>query len=220
MASGITRETHDRFGRETGGRERVQALPPSAASRSNQQLPRLALVALLDEIVDQFARGVVHLDVESFDTASKVVEGHNGRDSHEQAECSGDQGFRDAAGNRADARSLLGGDLLEGVQNADDGAEQPDEGSRGTDGGQDAQAPLQLGVNDGFRALESAAGAGDGLVGSSAAGSAELLQTGGHNLGEVGLLVAVGDLNRLFKLAVLQSAGNLGRELARLLAGS
>jgi hypothetical protein len=33
------------------------------------------------------------------------------------------------------------------------------------------------------------------------------------------LLVAVGDLDGFFQLAVLQRAGNLGRELARLLAG-
>jgi hypothetical protein len=33
------------------------------------------------------------------------------------------------------------------------------------------------------------------------------------------LLVAVGDLDRFFQLAVLQRAGNLGRKLARLLAG-
>ena len=51
------------------------------------------------------------------------------------------------------------------------------------------------------------------------AGSAELLQAGGHDFGQVRLLVAVGDLDRFFELAVLQRAGNLGRELARLLAG-
>jgi hypothetical protein len=55
-------------------------------------------------------------------------------------------------------------------------------------------------------------------VGKPARG-AELLQAGGHNLGQVGLLVAVGDLDRFFELAVLQRAGNLGREFARLLAG-
>ncbi len=103
---------------------------------------RLALVALLDEVVDQFARGVIHLDVERFDTAGEVVERHNGRDGHEQAERRGYQSFRNTAGNRADARSLLGGDLLEGVQNADDGSEQSDEGCRRADGGQNTARPL------------------------------------------------------------------------------
>jgi hypothetical protein len=35
----------------------------------------------------------------------------------------------------------------------------------------------------------------------------------------MGLLAAIGDLDRLIQLAVLQRAGNLGREFARLLAG-
>ena len=83
-----------------------------------------------------------------------------------------------------------------------------------------AEAPLQLGVNDGFRPLQRAARALDGLLGGGATGSAELLQAGGDDFGQMGLLVAVGDLDRLFQLAVLQGAGNLGRKLARLLAGS
>ena len=63
----------------------------------------LAPVALLDEVVDKFARRVVHLDVERFDTTCEIVEGHNGRDSHEKAERHrGDQGFRNTAGDRAD----------------------------------------------------------------------------------------------------------------------
>ncbi len=87
-------------------------------------------MALLDEVVDQFARGVIHLHVESFDTSGEIVERHNGGDGHQQAERRGDQGFGNTAGNRADARSLLRGDLLEGVQNADDRAEQSNERSR------------------------------------------------------------------------------------------
>ena len=53
----------------------------------------LALVALLDEVVHEFARGVVHLDVESFDAAAEVVEGHNRGDRDEQAERGGYEGF-------------------------------------------------------------------------------------------------------------------------------
>jgi len=113
-------------------------------------------VALLDEVVDQFARGVVHLDVECFDTAGEIVEGHNGRDCDEQAECRGHQGFRNTAGDCADTGGLLGSDLLEGVQDADDGAEQSDERSRGTDGSQNAKASLQLGVNDCLSPVERA----------------------------------------------------------------
>ena len=122
-------------------------------------------MALLDEVVDQFARGVVHLHVESFDASGEIVERHNGGDGDEQAERRGDQSFRDTAGDCADARGLLRGDLLEGVQNADDGAEQSDERSRGADGGQNREAPLQLGVDDGLSPLQRAAGARDGLLG-------------------------------------------------------
>ncbi len=82
-----------------------------------------------------------------------------------------------------------------------------------------SEAPLQLGVNDGLGALQCAARALDGLLSGSAARSAELLQASRHNLGQVRLLVAIGDLDRFFQLAVLQRAGNLGREFARLLAG-
>ena len=73
-----------------------------------------------------------------------------------KTECRGYQGFRNTAGDRADTGRLLGGDLLEGVQNADDRSEQSDERRRRADGGQTAQAALQLGVDDGFGALQSA----------------------------------------------------------------
>src|SRR5208283_1238566 len=71
--------------------------PARRISRSSPKPLRLALVALLDEVVDQLARGVIHLHVESFDTPGEVVEQHNGGDGHEQAERSGDQGLGDAA---------------------------------------------------------------------------------------------------------------------------
>ncbi len=81
------------------------------------------------------------------------------------------------------------------------------------------KSPLQLGVHDGLSPLQSAAGAGDGFIGRRAGRGAELLQAGGDHFGQMRLLVAVGDLDGFFELAVLQRAGNLGRELARLLAG-
>ena len=87
-----------------------------------------------------------------------------------------------------------------------------------TDGGQHSEAPLQFGVNDGLRALECAARTLDGRLSGSAARSAELLQASRHNLGQVRLLVAIGDLDRFFQLAVLQGASNFGSELTRLFA--
>src|ERR1700742_1117787 len=47
--------------------------------------------ALLEEVIDQLARGVVHLDVERFDLIGEVVERHNGRDRNQQTESRGDQ---------------------------------------------------------------------------------------------------------------------------------
>src|SRR6185312_16382615 len=137
-------------------------------------------------------------------------------DSNEQTHGGGHQGFRDTAGNCADAGGLLGGDLLEGVKNTDDGSEQADKGSRRTDGGQSAQAALQLGMNDCLGTLEGALGALDLLLGDVATGTeaAELLQAGSNNLRQVRLLGAVGDLDCLVETAILQRAGNLGREFA------
>src|SRR5664279_1809216 len=98
-----------------GGRE-CSLSRLAAASRSRREAPRLAPVALLDEVVDQLAGGVVHLHVKRLDASGEIVEGHDGRDGDQKSEGRGYQGFRDAAGDRADARGLLRGDLLEGVQ--------------------------------------------------------------------------------------------------------
>ena len=172
-------------------------------------------VALLDEVVDQFAGGVVHFDVEGLHAVGEVVEEPYGRDGDEQAEGGGDQSFRNTAGDGADTWRLLGGDFLEGLENAGDGSEQADEGGGGTDGGQGAQASLQLGVDDGFSPLESALGGFDLLDADRAAAAvvAELLQASGNDLGEVGLLVAIGNLDGLVELAFLEGAGNAGGKL-------
>src|ERR1017187_6900622 len=97
-------------------------------------LPGQLQVALLDEVVHQFAGAVVHLDVERLHPVGEVVERHDGGDGDEQAESRRYQRFRNAAGDRADARGLLGRDAVEGVQNADHGAEQANERRGGSDG--------------------------------------------------------------------------------------
>src|ERR1700678_3946030 len=182
----------------------------------------LPLMALLDEVVHQFARAVVHLDVERLYLAGKVVERHNGRDRDQKTERRRHQSFRDTAGDCADTRGLLRCNLLEGVQNSDHGAEQADKRSRRTDGGQTAKTPLQLRMNDRLRTLQSALGALDLLRCDAAARTeaAELLQAGRDNLCQVGLLRTVCNLDRLVQTSVLQCTGNLRGKLARLLAGS
>ena len=165
---------------------------------------------LLDEVVDQLRRAVVHLNVERFHLVGEVVERHNGRDGDEQTEGGRDERFRDTTGDCADARGLLRGDLLEGVQNAGNGAQQADERCGGTDGCEAAETLLQLGVNDGLRALQGALRAFDLLCGDRATRTerTELGKTGGDNLSEVRLLGAVANLDRLIQTAFLQRAGN------------
>jgi hypothetical protein len=131
-------------------------------------MSRLALaVRLLDEVVHQLARAVVHLDVERLHLVGEVVERHNGRDGDEQTERGRDQSFRNTAGDCADTRGLLVAMAWKAFKNTDDGAEQADERGRRTDRGQTAKAALQLGVNDGFGTLEGALGALDLLFGDA-----------------------------------------------------
>src|SRR5271166_4321985 len=138
----------------------------SAISSNSSRLPLPANLTALQEIVDQLARAVIHFHVEGFHLAGEVVEHHDGRNGDEQSDSGGHQGFGNAARDRAQTGSLLARNFLEGVQNADHGAEQPDERGGGTDGSQPAQAALQLGVNDGFGTLEGALGGFDLLAGN------------------------------------------------------
>jgi hypothetical protein len=84
--------------------------------------------ALLNEVVDQLARRVVHLDVERLHLISEIVERPDGRDSDQQSESSCDQRLGDTAGDGRDACRVLRGDLTEGLENTGDGSEQTDEG--------------------------------------------------------------------------------------------
>src|SRR5215469_2435343 len=113
-------------------------------------LLRLPPVAALQEIIHQFAGGVIHLHVERFHLAGEVVEHHDGGDGDEQSQRRGHQGFRNTAGDCAQTGGLLLGNLFERVENSDDRAQQADERRCGTDGGQTAQAALQFGVDNGF----------------------------------------------------------------------
>ena len=123
---------------------------------SRPECPAVLLVALLDEVVHQLAGAVVHLNVERLNLVREVVERHNRGNGHQKSERRRYKRFRNTTGHSADTRRLLGRDLLEGVQNSDDRAEQADEWCGGTDGRQTAKAPLQFRVNDRFRPLQCA----------------------------------------------------------------
>src|SRR5208282_3036697 len=90
-----------------------------------------------------------------------------------------------------------------------------------TDGGQTAESALQFGVDDGFSALQSALRGFNGLAGDGAGAilvSLELHQASSHNLGQMALLVALGNLDGLVDTAIAQGSGDCGSEGARLLA--
>src|SRR5262249_38002273 len=118
-------------------------------------------------------------------------------------------------------RSLLSCDLTERVKNTDDRSEQSNEWRRRADGGKTTESTFQLRVNDGFRPLQCALGRLDLVLGYCAAAAkvAELLKTGGDDFGQMRLLVAIGHFHCLIELAFLQSTGNAGSKLTRLLAG-
>src|SRR5438874_1440308 len=64
------------------------------ASDMKRLLRPAGAAAALQEVIDQLARGVIHLHVERFDLAGEVVEHHDGRDGDEQPERRGHQRFR------------------------------------------------------------------------------------------------------------------------------
>src|SRR5713226_822035 len=119
-------------------------------------LSLLLRAAAQDEVVDELHRGVVHLDVEGFDLRGEVVVGPHGGDGHEKTEGRGNEGFRDTPGDGRETGCFLRLDALKGVQDADDCAEEADEGRGRTDGCQSREAALHFGVNDGDRALKTA----------------------------------------------------------------
>src|SRR5579863_2193257 len=124
----------------------------------------LPALGALDEIVDQFGRGIVHLDIERFDLGGEVVVNPHGRDGDEQTESGGDESFGNSACDRAQSGCFAVGNSFECVDDAQHGAEQSHEGSRGTDGGQGGDAALQFCVHDGGSPFQGAFGRFNGLA--------------------------------------------------------
>src|SRR4051794_23794318 len=79
------------------------------------------------EIIHQLTGRIIHLHVERFDLAGKVVEHHYSGNGNGKAQRGRDQRFRDSAGNGAYAGSVLSLNFAEGVNDADDRPQQPDE---------------------------------------------------------------------------------------------
>src|SRR6267154_3947163 len=157
-----------------------------------------------DEVVDELHGGVVHFDVERLDAIGEVVVRPHRGDGDEKPKRGGDERFRDTARDGGETGLLGRFDALERVQDANDSAEEADEGCSGTDGGERRKATLHFRVHNGNRALETALGGFDDF------GVANLLRSGlkfaearGNDLRDMALLVALGDGNRFIQLAIL-----------------
>src|SRR5436190_19900408 len=90
----------------------------------------LRLRLSLQEEIDQLRAGIGHLDPEELDLRLEVIEAPDPDDGHADADAGGDERLGDAGGDRADAAAARRGHPLEGVDDAEHGAEQPDERRR------------------------------------------------------------------------------------------
>ena len=116
--------------------------------------------------------------------------------------------------------ALAGFNALKRVQDADHRAEQSDERRRRADGGEGREAALHFGVNDGDGAFETALGGFDYFsIRNLLRSRLKFGKAGGDDLGDVALLVALGDGDCFVELAFFQCAGDLLNEHTRLLAG-
>src|SRR5262245_41232695 len=79
---------------------------------------------LLDEVVDELRRRVVHLDVEVLNARRQVVVNPDGRDRDDETERGFDERFRNTDRDGAQTRRAARADALERVDDADDRAEQ------------------------------------------------------------------------------------------------
>src|ERR1700678_2760749 len=68
----------------------------------------------LQEVIDQFARGVIHLHVERFHATGQVVKHHDRRNGHKQADGGGHERFGNTAGNRSQTGGLFLSNAIEG----------------------------------------------------------------------------------------------------------
>src|SRR5579864_2652268 len=138
---------------------------PAAETHSTRPIPGRMLLShplrSLQEVVDQLRAGVAHLDVEGLDPAGKQVEHPDRRDSHEQPDSGGHQGFGNTARHRAQTSGFLRRNPLERVDDSDHGAEQSDERRRRANGRQTRYAALQLRVDDRLGAFQGALGSFD-----------------------------------------------------------
>src|SRR5438128_8766725 len=68
-----------------------------------------------EEVVNQFAGGIIHLHVERFHAAGQVVEHHNRRNCYKQSDGGGNERLRNAARDSRQSSCLFLGDTVKGV---------------------------------------------------------------------------------------------------------
>src|SRR5215471_16726299 len=143
------------------------------------------LCRLLDEVVDELRRRVVHLDVEVLDARRQVVVDPHGRDRDDQTERGLNERFRNTDRDGAETRRAARTDALERVDDADDRAEKSDERCRGSDGGQRRHALFEVRRGQRRRALDRTANGVHEIFASEAAAALLLelifLQAGEHD---------------------------------------
>src|SRR6185295_42919 len=86
-------------------------------------LGRMLAPLPLHEEVDQLGGGVRHLQLQPLEPAGEVVEHPRRRDGDAEAEGGGDERLGDTGRHRAETARAGHGDAVEGVDDADDGAE-------------------------------------------------------------------------------------------------
>src|SRR4051794_40896987 len=102
------------------------------------------LRGLLDEVVDQLRRGVVHFDVEVLDAAGEVIVEPHRRNGDDEPKRRLDERFGNTGRDRAETARAGRRDALERGDDADDRAEQSDEGRGGANRGERGDALLQV----------------------------------------------------------------------------
>src|ERR1700689_1756936 len=95
--------------------------------------------------VEELEGEVVQPGADLLDRVAKLVVSNGRGDGRQQAEGGRDQRFRYSRTHRAQARAALRPELLEGADDAQHGAKQPDEGADRCRRGQPAHVAFQLG---------------------------------------------------------------------------
>src|SRR3954466_12295756 len=133
--------------------------PPLVLPRSididDLLLPRPLCV--LDEVVDELRRRVVHLDVEVLDARRQVVVDPSDRNRDDQTERGLDERFRNTLRHCAETGRAGRADALERGDDADDGAEQSDERGGRADRRERGHTLLEIGGRERRRALNRTA---------------------------------------------------------------